>query len=133
MPTTTATTIRWTRPRLYPLQESAIFTPERYAVIEASTKAGKTVGCIAWLTEQAWAGRTGANYWWVAPIYAQSKIAYRRLKRFLPADVYTTNETELTITLLNGAVIWFKGADHPDSLYGEDVYAAVIDEATRCK
>jgi len=30
-------------------------------------------------------------------------------------------------------VIWFKGADKPDSLYGEDVFAAVMDEATRCK
>ena len=26
-----------------------------------------------------------------------------------------------------------KSADNPDSLYGEDVYGAVIDEATRCK
>ena len=30
-------------------------------------------------------------------------------------------------------MIWFKGADKPDALYGEDVYAAVMDEATRCK
>jgi Terminase-like family. len=27
----------------------------------------------------------------------------------------------------------FLGADRPDTLYGEDVFAAVIDEATRCK
>src|SRR5262249_55791682 len=38
-----------------------------------------------------------------------------------------------TLTLLNGAVIWFKSGDTPDTLYGEDVYGAVIDEATRCK
>ncbi len=38
-----------------------------------------------------------------------------------------------TLTLANGAVIWLKGSDNPDSLFGEDVYAAVIDEATRCK
>jgi hypothetical protein len=35
--------------------------------------------------------------------------------------------------LPNGSVVWFKGGDKPDSLYGEDVYAAVIDEASRCK
>jgi len=29
--------------------------------------------------------------------------------------------------------VWFKGADHADALFGEDVYAAVIDEATRVK
>jgi hypothetical protein len=118
---------------LYPLQRDAIFCPERYALIEASTKAGKTVGCIAWLYEQAFLGRAGRNYWWVAPIFAQTRIAFRRLKRTLPANLHSFNASELTITLPNGAVIWFKGADNPDSLYGEDVYAAVADEASRWK
>lgn len=114
-------------------QLGAIFNDARYGVIEASTKSGKTVGCIAWLAEQAMAGQAGRNYWWVAPIYPQAKIAFRRLRRGLPEYVYAANESELTLTLANGALIWFKGADKPDSLYGEDVYAAVIDEATRCK
>lgn len=118
---------------MYAKQEEAIFCPERYAVVEASTKSGKTIGCIAWLVEQAWHGRTGRNYWWVAPIYGQAKIAYRRIKNGLTAGSFTKNDSELTITLANGAVIWFKGADNPDSLYGEDVYAAVMDEASRCK
>ena len=44
-----------------------------------------------------------------------------------------SNESENTITLANGAVIWFKSAENPDSLYGEDVWACVIDEASRVK
>ncbi|HUV73850.1 MAG TPA: phage terminase large subunit [Anaerolineae bacterium] len=123
----------YTRPWLYPKQHDAIFDPARYSVIEASTKSGKTVGCIVWITEQAMQGKAGWNYWWVAPIYPQAKIAFRRLKRALPQELYEANETELTITLANGTIIWFKGADNPDSLYGEDVYAAVLDEATRMK
>ena len=43
------------------------------------------------------------------------------------------NNSNLSITIPNGATIWFKGGDKPDSLYGEDVYGAVIDEASRCK
>lgn len=121
------------RPWLYPKQLKAIFDPRRYSVIEATTKAGKTVGCMVWLAEQAMNGARGKNYWWVAPIFTQAKIAFRRLKLGLPKHIYKPNETELTITLANGAVIWFKGADKPDSLYGEDVFAAVIDEASRCK
>jgi hypothetical protein len=35
-------TCEYQRPWLYPAQEQAIFCPERYAVIEASTKSGKT-------------------------------------------------------------------------------------------
>ena len=125
--------LHYTRPQLYPKQEAAVFDPARYCYIEASTKSGKTVGCIVWLTEQALHGHEGQEFWWVAPIYAQTKIAFRRTKRGLPKQLYTSNETELTLTLFNGAVMRFKTAQDPDSLYGEDVYAAVIDEASRCK
>jgi phage FluMu gp28-like protein len=122
------------RPWLYPAQEQAIFCPERYAIIEASTKSGKTTGCLIWLLEQAIKAKAGRTYWWVAPIFPQAKIAYRRLKRGLShREVYTSNESELTLTLANGAVIAFKSADTPDSLYGEDVFAAVLDEASRTR
>ncbi len=133
--------IEYTRPWLYPAQQAAIFDavdcegkPARYSIIEASTKAGKTVGCMAWLTEQAFVnGAAGRNYWWVAPVYPQAKIAFRRIKRGLPKEMYLANETELTIALPNGATMWFKSAEKPDNLYGEDVFAAVVDEASRCR
>lgn len=123
----------YTRPWLAPYQLSAFFHHERYGVVEATTKSGKTVGCIVWLAEQAMAGQDAQNFWWVAPVFSQARIAYRRMRRALPRATYVANESELKLTLLNGAVIWFKGADKPDSLYGEDVYAAVIDEASRVK
>ncbi len=134
MPTTqTPRTMVYERPWMYDLQLEAFFSPERYSIIEGSTKSGKTVSCMLWLAEEALKCTVpGRNYWWVAPIYGQAKIPFRRLKAGLPKAVYTANESELTITFANGAVIWFKGADKPDSLFGEDVYAAVIDEASRC-
>ena len=58
---------------------------------------------------------------------------FSRAMRALPQDTFTTNISLKTITLINGAVIWFKSGDKPNSLYGEDVYAAVIDEASRMK
>ena len=132
--------VEYVRPWLYPAQQEAIFDcrdPDgkaaRYAFIEASTKAGKTVGCIAWLFEQATKGGPGDHYWWVAPVYNQTKIAFRRLKRYLPASLFKANESELFITLANGATIWFKSAEKPDNLYGEDVKAAVLDEASRMR
>lgn len=130
----------YVRPWLYPAQKRAIFDapdvagkPARYAFIEASTKAGKTSACIAWLFEQAIQGREGDNYWWVAPVYAQAKIAFRRMKRGLPPGMFVANNQEMTIALPNGALIWFKSADNPDNLYGDDVKAIVIDEASRVK
>ena len=128
------TIFRYKRPALYPQQRDALFNAARYALVEATTKSGKTVGSMAWLLERALErGAPGRNWWWVAPIFAQAKIPFRRMKRGLPKDVFSANETELTLALFNGAVIWFKGADKPDTLYGEDVYDAVIDEASRCK
>ena len=131
---TTKTRILYTRPWLYKKQEEAIFCDERYSVVEASTKSGKTVGCMVWLAEQAAIhGGLNMNYWWIAPIYGQAEIAYRRLKAGLGEGNYIANGSNLTVTLANGAVIWFKGGDKPDSLYGEDVHAVVVDEASRCK
>lgn len=130
-------TIEVSRPYLYPLQEQAIYADERYSLIEASTKSGKTFGCMVWLLELTVSAPTGRNYWWVAPIYPQAKIAYRRIARQLaqklPRDAYQCNESELTITFPGHGTMWFKGADNPDSLYGEDVYGAIIDESTRVK
>jgi len=125
--------VTYRRPRLYPKQQKAIFCPERYGIIEGSTKSGKTVACIAWILEQAMQGQRGQSYWWVSPVYPQAKIAFRRLKRGLPESLYAANESELTVTLANGAVISFKSAEKPDNLYGEDVYAAVMDEASRMR
>lgn len=119
------------RPWVYPKQRAAIFHNKRYGLIEASTKSGKTTGCLIWLTEQALLGNAGENYWWVAPVYPQAKIAFRRLKRSLTREAYDANESELTITLINEAVVSFKSAEKPDNLYGDDVHAAVFDEASR--
>ena len=120
-------------PPRYPRQRAAIYAPTRYSLIEASTKAGKTLGCMVWLLEQAWRdGDARKNYWWVAPIFDQAAIAFKRLRVGLDPKPWI-NLTTKTITLPNGATLWFKSGDQPDSLYGEDVYAAVIDEASRVK
>ena len=127
-------TVEYTRPPLAAYQTDAIFHDARYGLIEASTKSGKTHGCLAWIFEQAIiGGGPGRNYWWVAPVYSQAKIAYSRLKLAIPHELRHPNESDLTLTLQNGSIIWFKSAEKPDNLYGEDVYAAVLDEASRVR
>lgn len=129
--------ITYKRPEIinqYQKQKEFIDAEERFTVVEATTKAGKTVGCIVWLYEESLDGRDGDNYWWVAPTYKVSKIAFRRFKRYIqPRSLFTANESEMTITLITGAIIFFKSAEDPDGLYGEDVKAAVLDESTRMK
>jgi hypothetical protein len=125
--------ITFTRPLLYPKQLEAIYDPKRYSLIEASTKAGKTSGCICWLIEQALLGKDGQNYWWVAPVSDQANIAFDRMMRALPRGEFLANLSSRVIRLRTGPSIWFKSGDKPDSLFGEDVYAAVVDEASRVK
>src|SRR5215472_4855769 len=143
--------IPYQRPSLVRYQTEFIDVPVRYTVVEASTKVGKTVGMLIWLFERAIQGRSGYNYWWIAPVSPQADIAFRRLKegldRFALAaaeqmqregktrafKLYESNESDKRVMLPNGTTIWFKHAEKPDHLYGEDVYACVIDEATRCR
>lgn len=116
-----------------PYQLDALFHGERYGLVEGSTKSGKTAPCLVWLAEQAMAGREGQNFWWVAPVYTQAEIAYRRMKRGIPREFWKSNDTDRRLELINGTVIWFKSGEKPDNLYGEDVYAAVVDEASRVR
>jgi len=135
--------IKYIRPeciRKYKKQRQFIDVDTRFTIVEGSSKSGKSVAMIIWLFEQALKGKNGDNCWWVAPTYAIAKIMYRRMYRYIEPKklsdgtyLVTQNKSELTLTLINGVTIFFKGADNPDSLYGEDVIAAVLDEATRMK
>lgn len=130
-------TVQYARPWLYEKQERAIFCPERYSIIEATTKAGKTVGCIAWAIEQAIGLKPGQAVWWVAPVYPQAEIAFRRTARAvregLPKDYYNVNRSHLTIEFVGAGTIWFKSGEVPDNLFGEDTFAAIVDEASRVR
>jgi hypothetical protein len=129
--------INYERPYLYPKQLKALFCSERYAIIEAATKTGKTHGAIVWLNEKNIALEEGQNCWWVAPVSSQAKIAFERFKRMLrdliTAEVVKVNEVNMTIKYRGAGTIFFKSADNPDSLYGEDVYFCVFDEFNRAK
>lgn len=122
---------------LYPAQLKAICSDHRFAIIEASSKSGKTIGCLTWLLQEAWLQnpeqRQDRIFWWVAPVYNQAQIAYRRAKNGLQQSFRKANDSALTIELLNGSLLQFKSADNPDNLFGEDVWGCVIDEATRMK
>jgi len=126
--------IEYARPKLYKKQENVFFSTARFVYCEASTKAGKTHGCIVWIVELAiLEGFKGWNGWWIAPTTAQAKIAFRRIQNSAPPSLFISKESDRYIEFPNGARIWFKSAEKPDHLYGEDVYAAVLDEASRAR
>lgn len=130
-------TITYSRPKLHPKQLAFVDDPARFTWVEAGTKSGKTTGMVIWLHEQEIKSTAkNANFWWVAPYHTTTDIAFLRLWNFIPREarhLFKKNETEKTITYPDGGKVWFKSAEKPDTLYGEDVYAAVIDEASRMR
>lgn len=130
----TASEINYTRPFLFPYQKDILDCPARYTVTLAATKCGKTASHIVWLFEQALGCKANQSVWWVAPTFGQARIAFNRMKvQISDKDFFKANETNLVITLINGAKIEFKTGEKPDNLYGDDVYAAVFDEFTRAR
>lgn len=117
-------------------QKEMLYNGARFTFTEASTKIGKTFCHIWGIFEDAHAewNKAGYNHWWVAPVYSQAKIAFKRMQAVVGrSGVYKINESNLTITTPLETVIHFKSAEKPDNLFGEDVYSCVFDEAPRAR
>ena len=117
-----------------PLQREILSAKERFLILDAGRRFGKTILGINWLLEGA-CNEGGIN-WWTAPIYAQSKMAFRALltaaHRGNADSVFRDiSHSELRFELVNDSVIHFKSADNPDSLRGEGLKRAVMDECAR--
>ncbi len=127
--------IEITKPRLVPYQQAIIDSKARFTVTTAATKIGKTFSHSWWLFDESCRPpKPGANYWWVAPVFSQAEIAFNRMKRFLGhSSDYRINLSKMYIESPVESFLHYKSAENPDTLYGEDVYAAVFDEYTRAK
>ena len=103
---------------------------QRWAIIIAHRRAGKTVACIndiLWraMTEE----KENARYAYIAPYYAQAKsIAFDYLMQFSEPARVKHNISELWVELFNGARIRLFGADNPDALRGLYLDGVVLDE-----
>jgi len=115
--------------RLSPPQWAVISSTARFRVLIAGRRTGKTHLALVELFTAAWETDASVN-WYVAPTYRQAKqLAWRPLKALIPREyVAAINEVELSITLVNGAVIALKGSDKPDSLRGSGLDFLVMDE-----
>ena len=103
---------------------------ERWAVIVAHRRCGKTVSCINELIYKALIeGKEDGRYAYVAPFYSQAKnIAWDYLLRFSKPVMSKANQSELWVELINGARIRLFGADNADALRGLYLDGIVLDE-----
>lgn len=110
-------------------QDEIFGDDSRFKVVVAGRRFGKTVLALCTLLYRATIKPNSIN-WYTAPTYRQAKqIAWKMLQSFVPPGFLTSkNETDLSVTFLNGSTIALRGADNYDSLRGVGLDSLVLDE-----
>jgi len=103
---------------------------ERWAVIVAHRRCGKTVACINDLIYRALVeNKENGRYFYISPYLAQSKsIAWDYLVRYSQPVLSKSNQSELWVELINGSRIRLFGADNENALRGNYCDGIVLDE-----
>jgi hypothetical protein len=103
---------------------------QRWAVIVAHRRCGKTVACINDLIYRALVeNKENGRYFYLSPYLAQSKsIAWDYLVRYSQPVLAKSNQSELWVELINGSRIRLFGADNENALRGNYCDGIVLDE-----
>ena len=112
------------------LPQSEIFCSDsRFRAVVAGRRFGKTFLSTGEILRAAISGKD-KNCWYVAPTYGSAKeIAWDMLIQTIPPEYLTkTNESSLTMRLINGSTISLKGAEKPNNLRGRALDFVVLDE-----
>ena len=108
-------------------RKSILDDQARFPILVCGRRWGKSYFSLMWLLKKPLAANE--RRWIVFPTYRQAKmVSWSILKGIFAGKQATINETELSITLDNGAKIELKGADKPDSLRGVSTTMVVMDE-----
>jgi len=115
--------------QLTPPQSEIFCNPARFRNCVAGRSFGKTHLSVTELLKAATSGKN-KNCWYVAPTYGSAKeIAWDMLIHTIPDEyIIKSNESALTLKLINGSVISLKGAEKPNNLRGRALDFVVLDE-----
>jgi phage terminase large subunit len=105
---------------------------QRWSVIVAHRRAGKSVACIVDLIDAALrCPRPRPRFAYIAPLLKQAKtVAWDYLKHYgLKVPGATQNESELRLDFPNGGQVRLHGSDNPDALRGIYLDGVILDEA----
>lgn len=113
-------------PGLHPSQRIVWDDRHRYRVLACGRRWGKTyLGTLACVSEALF----GARVWWVAPSYKMAQVGWRGVHS-LAAQIpgATVRLGDLMVTMPGGGSVQVRSADDPQSLRGEGLDLAVLDE-----
>lgn len=110
-------------------QQSVIADKTRFKVVVAGRRCGKSRLAAVTLLLEGLNCPAGSGVMYVAPTQGQARViiwnVLLELGRELIASSHVNNSE---ITLVNGAVIYVRGADRPDTLRGVSLSYVVLDE-----
>jgi len=113
--------------RIDDTRRSILFDESRYKILVCGRRWGKTFFSLIWLMNEEL--KPNERRWIIYPSYRQAKmVAWNLLKRVFSGKDVKINESELSVTLNNGAKIELKGADKEDNIRGVSLHKVVLDE-----
>lgn len=119
---------------LLPWQQEVYKDPTRFKVIAAGRRCGKSRLAATMLIIEGLRCPQGSAVLYVSPTMGQSRqIVWDLLLELGREVIQTSNVNNLDITLINGARIYVRGADRPDTLRGVSLTFAVLDEVADIK
>ena len=117
-----------------PWQEQVFTDPTRFKVIAAGRRCGKSRLAATTLLLEGLKCPAGSAVLYVAPTNGQARQIIWNVLMDLGRDVIANSHiNNQDITLINGAVIYVRGADRPDTLRGVSLTYAVLDEVADIK
>jgi predicted phage terminase large subunit-like protein len=120
--------------QLLPWQQEVFSDKTRFKVVAAGRRCGKSRMAAVTLLIEGLRCPQGSAVLYVSPTMGQSRQIVWDLLLDLGRDIITNSHVNnLDITLINGARIYVRGADRPDTLRGVSLTYAVLDEVADIK
>ena len=121
---------------LLPWQEDLVANKKRFTFLRAGRRAGKTTLSVYLLIRKA-LEHNNVNVLYGAPLAKQAKeLIWDDLKRLMPKELIKPKgikEQAVEIHLVNGSIIYVRGADNYDSIRGKKLWYVILDEAAFIK
>ena len=119
---------------LLPWQETVFKDQTRFKVVAAGRRCGKSRLCAITLLIEALKCPQGSAVLYVAPTNGQARqIIWDVLLDLGREVIQNAHINNQNITTINGATIYVRGADRPDTLRGISLTYAVLDEVADIK
>jgi len=119
---------------LLPWQQEVFADKTRFKVIAAGRRCGKSRLAATTLIIEALKCPAGSAVLYVSPTMGQSRQIIWDLLLEIGREVISgSHVNNLDITMINGARIYVRGADRPDTLRGVSLTYAVLDEVADIK